>query len=88
MQDEDDSKVLDVIEAVVGKRVLLKMKRNEYNIRYPNSSISVTNFVICEDLMEQFDEADDDDQSGGDGGGGGAVVNKEVYHTKVAAIFS
>lgn len=78
IQDKDDAKVLDVIESVVGTRVLLKMRRNDYNIRYPNSSVSVTHFVACEDLMDQFDEADDDDQSGGGGGSVGPDVGNEV----------
>lgn len=49
--------ILDHVESVVGKNVILKMKRNDYNFRYPHSSISVTAFLTCEDLIGQFDAA-------------------------------
>lgn len=54
------------------------MRRNEYNLRYPNSSISVTQFLVCEDLNDQFNTANDN--GGDDGGGGSGVVTK---HQKV-----
>lgn len=31
------------------------MRRTPYNIKFPNSSISVSQFIICEDLTDQFD---------------------------------
>ena len=81
-QDGDESEVVDHLDSVVGKRTLLKMRRNDYNIRYPHSSISVTQFILCEDLMNQFqnadDDDDDDDSNGGSGGGERTLSNKKV----------
>ncbi|XP_028752889.1 uncharacterized protein LOC114724812 [Neltuma alba] len=41
----------------VGKNLLLIMKLNEYNKRHPGSSISVLQYQLCEDLMDQFTQA-------------------------------
>lgn len=46
--------VPDELDSVLGKKVLLKLKRNEYNARHPSASISVVHYVLCEDLMDQF----------------------------------
>ncbi|XP_028782229.1 replication protein A 70 kDa DNA-binding subunit A-like isoform X2 [Neltuma alba] len=44
----------DSLDELVGKRMILKLKLNDYNKRYPSSSISVLQYTICEDLIEQF----------------------------------
>ncbi|XP_028752916.1 uncharacterized protein LOC114712530 [Neltuma alba] len=44
----------------VGVKVLLKLKLNEYNKKYPHSSISVLQYTICENLIEQFDDVVDE----------------------------
>ncbi|XP_028757320.1 uncharacterized protein LOC114754709 [Neltuma alba] len=41
----------------VGKSMLLTLKLNDYNKRHPSSSISVMQYHLCEDLMDQFTEA-------------------------------
>ena len=80
-QDGDESEVLDHLDSAVGKRALLKMRRNDYNIRFPHSSISVSQFILCEDLMDQFQNADDDDSNGGSGGSDRVLSNKKVTLT-------
>ena len=40
----------------VGKRMILKLKRNEYNEKHPTSSLSVLHFSVCRDLMDRFDD--------------------------------
>ncbi|XP_028787093.1 uncharacterized protein LOC114743047 [Neltuma alba] len=47
----------DELEDPVGKVLLVKMKLNEYNKKHPTSAISVGQFTICEDLMDQFMDA-------------------------------
>ena len=47
----------DDLDLLVGKKIILKLKRNEYNKKYPSSSISMAQYTICEDLLEQFMKA-------------------------------
>lgn len=86
-QDNNEVVVLDALESVVRKRVLLKMRRNDYNIKFPHSSVSVSQFMMCEDLMDQFNEANDDDAPGG-GGGDCAVVVSPMVAIRAPIIFS
>lgn len=71
---------MDHLESIVGKKVIIKMKRNDYNIRYPHSSISGTQCLMCENLLEQFDVADDDDSND-------AGLQKALKKNKVVLIF-
>ena len=41
----------------MGKKFMLKLKPNEYNKGNPCSSINVSEFTVCEDLLGQFDAA-------------------------------
>ena len=41
----------------MGKKFLLKLKPNEYNKGHPGSSVNVSAFAVCEDLIGQFDAA-------------------------------
>lgn len=59
----------DEVEEVLGKRAILKLRKNKYNIDHPNSSISVMQYMICDDLLGDFEQVasdgdDDDDPSG------------------------
>lgn len=45
-------------DGVVGKRMKLTLKRNEYNVKHPSSSISVQRFTLCRNLLENFEAAD------------------------------
>lgn len=47
----------DQCDSIVGKRMLLKLKRNEFNAKHTASSISVQQFSYCENLNDQFNEA-------------------------------
>ncbi|XP_054795053.1 uncharacterized protein LOC129300509 [Prosopis cineraria] len=47
----------DELEDVVGRKMLLKLKRTSYNLEHPNSSIGVVQYTACQDLLEQFKEA-------------------------------
>lgn len=77
-QDGDQTDVLDILESVVSKRILVKMRRSAWNLKYPNSSVSVSQFVKCDDLMGQFDDADLGSSSGGNTSIGSALRNKKV----------
>ena len=37
------------VENPIGKRMLLKLRKNEYNKDHPLSGVSVSQFVVCED---------------------------------------
>ena len=71
----------DEVEQVIGKRALIKLKKNQYNIDHPNSSISVVQFMMCDDLMGDFDQVasggDDDDQFPPN------CVKKVLSHSKI-----
>ncbi|KAI9085314.1 hypothetical protein K1719_032691 [Acacia pycnantha] len=54
-EDEDD--IADELDLPVGKNLLLKLKMNDFNKKHPTSSISVVQYTICEDLLDQFSEA-------------------------------
>ncbi|KAI9125335.1 hypothetical protein K1719_003951 [Acacia pycnantha] len=54
-EDEDDFP--DELDLPVGKNLLLKLKMNDFNKKHPTSSISVVQYTICEDLLDQFNEA-------------------------------
>ncbi|XP_054789830.1 replication protein A 70 kDa DNA-binding subunit B-like [Prosopis cineraria] len=47
----------DQLDSIIGKKLLLKLKINQYNKDFPNSSISVTQYTECEDLTGQFNDA-------------------------------
>ncbi|KAI9112501.1 hypothetical protein K1719_016424 [Acacia pycnantha] len=53
-KDEDD--IADELDLPVGKNLLLA-KMNDFNKKHPTSSISVVQYTICEDLLDQFSEA-------------------------------
>ncbi|XP_028757285.1 uncharacterized protein LOC114716446 [Neltuma alba] len=50
------------LENLIGKKMMLKMKLNDYNARHSSSSISVSSYTICEDLIEQFMQASNEDE--------------------------
>ncbi|KAK4278435.1 hypothetical protein QN277_016281 [Acacia crassicarpa] len=52
-----DDNFPDELDVPVGKNVLLKLKLNDYNKKHPASGISVSQYTICEDLLNQFNEA-------------------------------
>ncbi|KAI9084717.1 hypothetical protein K1719_033361 [Acacia pycnantha] len=54
-EDEDD--IPDDLDLPVGKNLLLKLKMNEFNKKHPTSSISVGQYTICEDFLNQFSES-------------------------------
>ncbi|KAK4260997.1 hypothetical protein QN277_004053 [Acacia crassicarpa] len=56
-KDDDDDDIPKELDLPVGKNLLLKLKMNEFNKKYPTSSISVGQYTICEDLSNQFSEA-------------------------------
>lgn len=41
---------------MVGKKLLIKLRLNKYNVDYPNSSITVSAFTECTNLMGEFEE--------------------------------
>ncbi|XP_028805232.1 replication factor A protein 1-like [Neltuma alba] len=45
------------LDFLVGKRLLLKMKLNQYNVDFPHSSISVATYTEVADLMDEFNRA-------------------------------
>ena len=50
----------DELDDVVGKRMIITLKLNEYNKSHPNSySISVVSFSIYQNLVEKFNATDD-----------------------------
>ncbi|XP_028789424.1 uncharacterized protein LOC114745433 [Neltuma alba] len=53
----------DDLDKPVGKKLLIKLKLNEYNKNHPSSSISVGQFTYCEDLMDQFEQVTSQTQS-------------------------
>ncbi|KAK4275760.1 hypothetical protein QN277_018790 [Acacia crassicarpa] len=64
-EQDDDDDFSNELDLPVGKNVLLKLKLNEYNKKYPTSSISVSQYTICEDLLSQFNEANVETHSEG-----------------------
>lgn len=77
-QDGNQSDVLDILESVVSKRILIKTRRSDWNLQHPNSSVSVSQFIMCDDLMGQFDNAELGSLSGGNSSIGGSVRNRKV----------
>lgn len=47
----------DECDAIVGRRMVIKLKKNEYNEKYPASSLSVIHFILCRDLTDNFNAA-------------------------------
>lgn len=45
------------LEDQIGKRFILRLWLNKYNEGHPGSSISVTEFAPCQDLMDAFNTA-------------------------------
>ncbi|KAI9125288.1 hypothetical protein K1719_003904 [Acacia pycnantha] len=45
------------IESLIGKKMILKMKLNKYNKEHPNSSVSVSTYADCANLIDDFNEA-------------------------------
>ncbi|KAI9114410.1 hypothetical protein K1719_014638 [Acacia pycnantha] len=45
------------IDSLIGKKMILKMKLNKYNKEHPNSSVSVTTYADCANLIDDFNEA-------------------------------
>lgn len=41
----------------MGKKLLLKIKINKHNKDNPGSSLNISEFIVCKDLMEHFDAA-------------------------------
>lgn len=39
--------------------MVLRLKLNDYNKMFPNASISVISFMLCENLLNKFNEAQD-----------------------------
>ncbi|XP_054824801.1 uncharacterized protein LOC129322518 [Prosopis cineraria] len=52
----------DELDNLIGKKMILKLKINAYNKKYSNSSISVTQYTECGDLINEFTEANDEGQ--------------------------
>ena len=40
--------------------MLLSLKLNDYNKRYPNASISVISYTLAQNLMEKFNSTQDE----------------------------
>lgn len=59
MQEDRSYDFPEELDDVVGKRMVITLKLNEYNKNHPNSSISVVSFSLCENLLDKFNAADD-----------------------------
>ena len=59
MQEDREYDFPDELDSIVGKRMMLRLKLNEYNKKFPHASISVVSFMMCENLLDKFDEVDD-----------------------------
>ncbi|XP_028753464.1 uncharacterized protein LOC114713054 [Neltuma alba] len=57
IQEQREYDFLFELDELVGKRMILKLKLNDYNRKHPHSSISVVQYTLCEDLIEQFTKA-------------------------------
>ncbi|XP_054817693.1 uncharacterized protein LOC129317387 [Prosopis cineraria] len=75
----------DILDDIVGKKLLMKLKLNQYNKDYPNSSISVIQYYECQDLMEEFNGAAAIDPDGASPSAGIDHTNlKEPINVEVA----
>lgn len=45
------------LDMQMGRKLLLRIKISKYNEENPGSSLNVSEFTVCEDLMEQFNAA-------------------------------
>ena len=60
MQEDRSYDFPEELDDVVGKRMIITLKLNEYNKSHPNSySISVVSFSIYQNLVEKFNATDD-----------------------------
>lgn len=50
----------DELDSIIGKRMLLSLKLNDYNKKYPNASISVISYTLAQNLMEKFNNSQDE----------------------------
>ena len=41
----------------MGKKLLLRIRYSKYNKDNPESILNISEFTVCEDLMEQFNAA-------------------------------
>lgn len=55
LQENREYDIPDQLDSPIGKRALIQLKKNKYNADHPTSSISVVQFLICEDLNGSFD---------------------------------
>ena len=44
---------------VLLEKKVIRLKLNKYNKKFPNASISVISFMVCENLLDKFDEVAD-----------------------------
>lgn len=58
-QEDRDYDFPDELDSIFGKKMVLRLKLNEYNKKFPNASISVISFMLRENLLEKFDEVAD-----------------------------
>ena len=50
----------DELDSIIGTRMLLSLKLNDYNKKYPNASISVISYTLAQNLMEKFNNSQDE----------------------------
>ena len=53
-QGREDDAFPEGLRDIEGKRALLELKRKHYHMKFPKSSVSVSSFIICNDLLEEF----------------------------------
>lgn len=54
MQGRQDDAFPNDLRLIEGKKVLLQLRCNGYNISFPKSSISAVAYTKCEDLLDEF----------------------------------
>ncbi|XP_028766670.1 uncharacterized protein LOC114724483 [Neltuma alba] len=67
LPEGDEFEFPEALDNIVGRKMILKLKLNEYNKKFPHSSISVIQYTNCEDLMDQFTQASSDVSTGSAG---------------------
>ena len=60
VQEDRDYDFPDDLDKIIGKRMLLSLKLNDYNKKYPNASISVISYTLAQNLMEKFSNTQDE----------------------------
>ena len=60
VQEDRDYDFPDELDNIIGKRMLLSLKLNDFNKRYPNASISVISYTLAHNLMEKFNSTQDE----------------------------